>query len=92
MLASRDIGAALCTQVRYNIFERKAEKSGLLRACQDLGVTLVAHSPLQRGLLTGALGSAVPACMPAVHCASQLLMVSEQGYHQCSHQDDACQS
>ena len=54
-------------QVKYNIFERKAEKSGLLGACKDLGVTLVAHSPLQRGLLTGAMGSDVPAYMHAVH-------------------------
>ena len=43
-------------QVKYNVFERGPEKSGLLQACKDLGVTLVAHSPLQRGLLTGARG------------------------------------
>ena len=42
------------SQVKYNILERDAEKSGLLDKCQELGVTLVAHSPLQQGILTGA--------------------------------------
>jgi len=42
-------------QVKYNLFERKAEKIGLLQLCKDLNVTLVAHSPLQQGLLTGEL-------------------------------------
>ena len=35
------------------MFERGVEKDGTLQACKDLGVTLVAHSPLQQGLLTG---------------------------------------
>lgn len=42
-------------QVKYNLFERKAEKTGLLQLCKDLNVQLVAHSPLQQGLLTGEL-------------------------------------
>lgn len=41
-------------QVKYNVLERNPEKSGLLEKCQELGVTLVAHSPLQQGILTGA--------------------------------------
>ncbi|CAK0783320.1 hypothetical protein CVIRNUC_006519 [Coccomyxa viridis] len=40
-------------QVKYNIFERGVEKDGTLQACRDMGITLVAHSPLQQGLLTG---------------------------------------
>lgn len=44
----------LTSQVKFNVFERKAEKTGLLQLCRDLNVTVVAHSPLQQGLLTGA--------------------------------------
>ena len=40
-------------QVKYNIFERGVEKDGTLQACRDMGITVVAHSPLQQGLLTG---------------------------------------
>lgn len=40
-------------QVKYNVLETDPEKSGLLGKCQELGVTLVAHSPLQQGILTG---------------------------------------
>ena len=29
------------------------EKLGLLKTCRELGVTIVAYSPLGRGLLTG---------------------------------------
>jgi aryl-alcohol dehydrogenase-like predicted oxidoreductase len=45
--------AGVASQVKYNIFERKPEKTGLIQLCRDLKVTLVAHSPLQQGLLTG---------------------------------------
>jgi aryl-alcohol dehydrogenase-like predicted oxidoreductase len=40
--------------VKYNLLERAPERSGLLQRCADLNVTLVAHSPLSQGLLTGA--------------------------------------
>lgn len=40
-------------QVKYNVLDTSPEASGLLRKCQDLDVTLVAHSPLQQGILTG---------------------------------------
>ena len=42
------------------MLERDAETSGLLGKCQELGVTLVAHSPLQQGILTGVLS--LPVC------------------------------
>jgi len=41
-------------QVEYSLFARQPE-SELLPACRDLGVGLVAYSPLGRGLLTGTL-------------------------------------
>ncbi|CAL5220745.1 g2805 [Coccomyxa viridis] len=52
LMLARDIPIA-SNQVKYNVFERGVEKDGTLQACKDLGVTLVAHSPLQQGLLTG---------------------------------------
>ncbi|KAA6425383.1 MAG: hypothetical protein FRX49_04876 [Trebouxia sp. A1-2] len=45
-----DLG--LTSAVKYNVLERDPEKSGLLEKCHELGVTLVAHSPLQQGILT----------------------------------------
>lgn len=46
-------------QVKFNVLERDPETSGLLGKCQELGVTLVAHSPLQQGILTGTSLSSV---------------------------------
>jgi aryl-alcohol dehydrogenase-like predicted oxidoreductase len=40
-------------QMEYSLLERKVEKNGLLKHCQDLGVTLIAYSPLAEGALTG---------------------------------------
>ena len=42
-------------QVEYSPFclDIEDEKIGLLNACRELGVTVVAYSPLGRGLLTG---------------------------------------
>lgn len=39
-------------QVAYNLLTRDCERNGLLDACKQMGVTLVAHSPLKEGLLT----------------------------------------
>jgi aryl-alcohol dehydrogenase-like predicted oxidoreductase len=40
-------------QVKFNLLDRAPERSGLLQACQELNVTLIAYSPLAQGLLTG---------------------------------------
>ncbi|MGC1378854.1 MAG: aldo/keto reductase [Anaerolineales bacterium] len=40
-------------QVEYHLLDRSAEKSGLLALCQELGVRMIAYSPLAMGLLTG---------------------------------------
>ena len=42
-------------QVKYSLADRSPEKDGLLAKCKELGVTLIAHSPLAQGLLTGVL-------------------------------------
>jgi aryl-alcohol dehydrogenase-like predicted oxidoreductase len=40
-------------QVRYSLLHRVPEASGVLDACRELGVTLLAYSPLEQGILTG---------------------------------------
>lgn len=40
-------------QVEYSLLDRHPEKSGLVNLCKELGVTLIAYSPLARGILTG---------------------------------------
>ena len=51
-LAKRNIPLA-SNQIEYSLLVRKAEESGLITACRDLGVTVIAYSPLAMGLLTG---------------------------------------
>ena len=40
-------------QVRYNLLDRKIEKNGVLDTAKELGITIIAYSPLAQGLLTG---------------------------------------
>ncbi|MEN9251387.1 MAG: aldo/keto reductase [Thermostichales cyanobacterium BF3_bins_165] len=40
-------------QVHYSLLHRDPEANGVLQACRELGVTLIAYSPLGMGLLTG---------------------------------------
>lgn len=51
-LAQRGIPLA-SNQVEYSLLKRAPERSGLLAACRELNVTLIAYSPLAQGLLTG---------------------------------------
>ncbi|MBE2233913.1 MAG: aldo/keto reductase [Anaerolinea sp.] len=51
-LARRGIPLA-SNQVDYSLWQRKPETSGLLAACRQLDVTLIAYSPLAQGVLTG---------------------------------------
>jgi aryl-alcohol dehydrogenase-like predicted oxidoreductase len=44
-------------QSEYSLWTRDVE-AGMLGACKELGVTLVAYSPLGRAFLTGTIGSA----------------------------------
>jgi aryl-alcohol dehydrogenase-like predicted oxidoreductase len=43
----------ISNQVDYSLLQRQPERSGLLRLCHNLNVTLIAYSPLGQGLLTG---------------------------------------
>jgi aryl-alcohol dehydrogenase-like predicted oxidoreductase len=40
-------------QVQYSLLCREPERTGLLQTCHELGVTLIAYSPLAMGMLTG---------------------------------------
>lgn len=51
-LARRGIPLA-SNQVQYSLVHRKPEVDGTLDACRELGVTLMAYSPLGMGALTG---------------------------------------
>lgn len=52
ILAKRGIPLAT-NQVKYSLLNRKIEQKGILNKAQQLGVTLLAYSPLAQGLLTG---------------------------------------
>jgi aryl-alcohol dehydrogenase-like predicted oxidoreductase len=51
-LAKRGIPLA-SNQVQYSLVHRKPETDGVLDACRELGITLIAYSPLGMGALTG---------------------------------------
>ena len=40
-------------QVHYSLLSRAVEKNGTLARCKELGIRLIAYSPLEQGLLTG---------------------------------------
>lgn len=51
-LAQRGIPLA-SNQVEYSLLHRRPERNGVLDACRELGVTLIAYQPLASGALTG---------------------------------------
>ncbi len=40
-------------QVKYSLLDRKIEKNDFLETAKELGITIIAYSPLEQGLLTG---------------------------------------
>jgi aryl-alcohol dehydrogenase-like predicted oxidoreductase len=54
-LASHGVSLA-SNQVEYSLLQRAPETHGVLEASRDLGVTLIAYSPIAQGLLTGKYG------------------------------------
>jgi aryl-alcohol dehydrogenase-like predicted oxidoreductase len=40
-------------QVRYSLLDRGIERNGVLETARELGVTVIAYSPLSQGILTG---------------------------------------
>ncbi len=51
-LARRSIPLA-SNQVRFNLLDREIEHNGVLAAAQELGISIIAYSPLAQGLLSG---------------------------------------
>lgn len=52
ILESRGVSLAV-NQVQYSLLARQIEQNGVLPTAQELGVTILAYSPLAQGLLTG---------------------------------------
>ncbi len=52
LLAARGVALA-SNQVRYSLLTRQIETNGIFDAAQQLGVAILAYSPLAQGLLTG---------------------------------------
>lgn len=51
-LARKNVPLA-SNQVSYSLLNRAIETSGLLARCKELGVRVIAYSPIEKGLLTG---------------------------------------
>ena len=51
-LAKRGLPLAV-NQVRYSLMHRAIETDGVLETARELGVTIIAYTPLERGLLSG---------------------------------------
>jgi aryl-alcohol dehydrogenase-like predicted oxidoreductase len=51
-LARKNVPLA-ANQVTYSLLNRGIEKDGLLARCNELGVRVIAYSPIEKGLLTG---------------------------------------
>jgi aryl-alcohol dehydrogenase-like predicted oxidoreductase len=43
----------ISNQVRYNLLDRKIESNGILETAKELGISIIAYSPLSQGLVTG---------------------------------------
>ncbi|MBH8572589.1 aldo/keto reductase [Nostocaceae cyanobacterium CENA369] len=52
ILAARGVPLAV-NQVRYSLLSRQIESNGIFQTARELGVTILAYSPLAQGLLTG---------------------------------------
>jgi aryl-alcohol dehydrogenase-like predicted oxidoreductase len=52
--ALREEGLVLAAnQVKYSLVERRIERNGVMEAARELGVTIIAYSPLGQGILSG---------------------------------------
>ncbi|MBW4083378.1 aldo/keto reductase [Paenibacillus sp. S150] len=40
-------------QVKYNLLDRRIDRNGTMEAAKELGISIIAYSPLQQGILTG---------------------------------------
>ncbi|HZM20367.1 MAG TPA: aldo/keto reductase [Anaerolineales bacterium] len=47
-------------QVHYSLLNRTVEKDGTLARCKELGIRLIAYSPIEKGLLSGKYSTETP--------------------------------
>ena len=47
-------------QVHYSLLSRAVEKNGTLARCKELGIRLIAYSPIEKGLLSGKYSASNP--------------------------------
>jgi aryl-alcohol dehydrogenase-like predicted oxidoreductase len=59
ILAQQGITLAV-NQVQYSLLARQIERNGTLAAAREMGVTILAYSPLAQGLLTGKYDKTIP--------------------------------
>ncbi len=52
VLADRGLPLA-SNQIEYNLLHRQPERNGVIETCRELGVGVIAYSPMRKGLLTG---------------------------------------
>lgn len=52
ILHKKDISLA-SNQVKYNLLDRRIESDGTLKTAKELGISIIAYSPLAQGLLSG---------------------------------------
>ncbi len=52
LLEDQEIPLAV-NQVQYSLLRRNIESNGILDAAKELGITIIAYSPIHQGLLTG---------------------------------------
>ncbi|GAB4377705.1 MAG: aldo/keto reductase [Elainellaceae cyanobacterium] len=52
LLAEQGVSLAV-NQVQYSLLSRQIEQNGILETARELGITILAYSPLAQGLLTG---------------------------------------
>lgn len=58
-LARHNIPLA-ANQVHYSLLNRDVEKNGTLARCKELGIRLIAYSPIEKGLLSGKYSPETP--------------------------------
>src|SRR6266446_4974613 len=52
---AHEVQPVTALQNEYSLWTRGPETNGILQACEELGIGLVAYSPLGKGFLTGAM-------------------------------------
>ena len=53
-------------QMRFNLLDRRIESNGVLDAALELGMSIIAYSPLAQGVLTGRFHSGSPAALRSI--------------------------